>query len=281
MTTPKPRKRDHAQAVMTVQEKRRLTPGLVRLVLGGPGFSTIRDNSHTDSYVKLLLPEPGSGLLPPYDLDAIRRDSPELLPMKRTYTVRRWDRDRGEIWIDVVIHNEPGHTGIASDWADSALPGDDIAVMGAGGGYSPNPSARFHLLVGDLATAPAIAASLEAMPDDARGAALIQVEHAENRLLDLRHPEGVPVSWIVGDQDDLVDAVTKLSIEDSIVADRGVQVFCHAERGLTKRLRHHLVAERGIDRADISISAYWAQGRIEDEFQAEKKEPIGRIDPAA
>ena len=34
----------------------------------------------------------------------------------------------------------------------------------------------------------------------------------------------------------------------------------------------------GIPREQISISAYWALGRIEDQFQAEKREPIGAID---
>ena len=45
-----------------------------------------------------------------------------------------------------------------------------------------------------------------------------------------------------------------------------------------KQLRRLLVKEAGIPREQISISAYWALGRIEDQFQAEKREPIGAID---
>lgn len=74
-------------------------------------------------------------------------------------------------------------------------------------------------------------------------------------------------------------AVETLDIPHDIIDKRGVHVFCHAERGLTKQLRAHLVRERGIARDDISISAYWALGRVEDRFQAEKREAIGRIDP--
>lgn len=55
-------------------------------------------------------------------------------------------------------------------------------------------------------------------------------------------------------------------------------MFCHAERGLTKQLRRLLVKDSGIPREQISVSAYWALGRIEDQFQAEKREIIGKID---
>lgn len=46
-----------------------------------------------------------------------------------------------------------------------------------------------------------------------------------------------------------------------------------------KALRAYLHDERGVDRADLSLSAYWAYGREEDEFQAEKKLPVGQIYP--
>ena len=32
------------------------------------------------------------------------------------------------------------------------------------------------------------------------------------------------------------------------------------------------------DRDELSLSGYWAYGRTEDRFQAEKREPIGRIE---
>lgn len=266
------------QTVLTVKAKERLTPRMVRIILGGPGYAHLDPNEHTDSYVKLLLPAPGSGMSPPYDMDALREHSPELLPSKRTYTVRRWNHEAQELWIDMVIHNEPGFTGVASDWADAALPGDVVALMGAGGAYTPRADAEFHLLIGDLATVPAIAAALERMSPEARGVALIQVEHAEDRHLDLAAPEGVQVTWIVGEADALENAVMHLQLEAGVIAERALHVFCHAERELTKRLRRHLVSERGIPREDISISAYWARGRIEDQFQAEKREAIGKID---
>jgi NADPH-dependent ferric siderophore reductase len=55
----------------------------------------------------------------------------------------------------------------------------------------------------------------------------------------------------------------------------GAQVFVHGERESIKAARAVL---RNVPRDDVSISAYWARGRTEDVFQAEKREPVGRID---
>lgn len=268
--TPAPR-RGGTQAVLSVRAVTQISPHLLRVTVGGEQFSTLRRSQDTDAYVKLLLPRPGSDLTPPYDLDALRENSPELLPALRTYTVRRWHDAEQSLDIDVVLHDDAD--GIAAPWAARARVGETIALKGAGGGYAPRPDATDHLLIGDHATLPAIAASLEAMPEDARGHAIIQLEHGEDRI-DLSHPRGIEVQWVIGAGADLLEAVQALPVTVS----PGLQVFCHAERGLTKQLRAHLVTERGIERGQISISAYWAQGRVEDEFQAEKRQPIGQID---
>jgi NADPH-dependent ferric siderophore reductase len=44
-----------------------------------------------------------------------------------------------------------------------------------------------------------------------------------------------------------------------------------------KSLRDVLFRERGLERGQVSLSGYWANGRVEDDFQAEKKLPIGQI----
>ena len=44
-----------------------------------------------------------------------------------------------------------------------------------------------------------------------------------------------------------------------------------------KGLREVLFRQRGLERRQVSLSGYWATGRVEDDFQAEKKLPIGKI----
>lgn len=270
-TTASTRRPPRPQAVLEVLERRQVTENLLRITLGGEGFANLRRNHQTDAYVKLLIPQPGSALTPPFDLDAIRAEAPEELPARRTYTVRHWDDENQRIDIDMVVHGDDA--GMAVAWALETEVGDRIAMSGAGGGYSPEADSARHLLIGDHAALPAIAAALEAMPADARGDVLIHLDH-EADVQELSAPEGVEVQWVIGPREALLARVEELEIPQT----EGLQVFCHAERGLTKQLRKHLVVERSIPRDQISISAYWALGRIEDQFQAEKREAIGKID---
>ncbi|WP_156250738.1 siderophore-interacting protein [Pseudactinotalea terrae] len=257
------------QTVLEVIRTERLSPHLTRVVAGGPGFRAFQNNEYSDRYVKLLFADPAAGLEPPYDLETLRAERPEALPRLRTYTVRWVDVEAQELAIDFVIH---GDDGVAGPWAATAQPGEPLVMNGPGGGYAPDPDADWHLLVGDLSSLPAIAAALEDMPADAVGHALIQVED-DGDVVDLVRPPGIEVTWVRerGDQA-LVDAVRALRWRHG-----DVQAFVHGEREATKLLRRLLTDERGIDRGRLSVSAYWAQGRVEDQFQAEKREPVGQI----
>ncbi len=269
--TDRPARKPKRQAVLEVRNKKRISPRLLRVTLGGELYSALNRNQHTDAYVKLLIADPAAGLHPPYDLEALREEQPELLPVRRTYTVRHWNDEDQSLEIDFVLHGD--NEGVAARWADAAQPGDLIALMGAGGGYLPRPEAAAHLLIGDHASLPAIAAALETMDPAAQGLALIHLDHADDRI-ELAHPAGLELHWVIGPREQLLETVAALDLSEV----EGLQVFCHAERGLTKQLRRVLVKDAGIPREQISISAYWALGRVEDEFQAEKREPIGAID---
>jgi NADPH-dependent ferric siderophore reductase len=257
------------QTVLDVIRTERLTPHLTRVIAGGAGFADFQDNGYTDRYVKLLFADPAHGLEPPYDLEQIRAERPEALPRVRTYTVRWVDAQAQELALDFVIH---GDEGVAGPWAARAQRGERIVLNGPGGGYSPDPAADWHLLVGDLSAQPAIASALESMPADAVGHAVIQVDD-DGDLIELVRPHGVEITWVrqAGERA-LLDAVRALSWRDG-----GVHAFVHGERGSIKLLRRHLSDERGVERDRLSISAYWAQGRVEDQFQAEKREPVGQI----
>jgi NADPH-dependent ferric siderophore reductase len=268
------------QYVFAVVRCEQLSPHLVRIHLGGPAFdefvegATPEKLAKTDKYVKLLLPRRGVALTPPYDLDALRADlAPEELPVRRTYTVRSVDTEAKTIAIDFVVH---GDEGVAGPWAAAAEPGDLLAISGIGAMYSPpaDPDVT-ALLIGDEAAIPAIAAALEAMDATAKGIALIEVEGPDDELA-LQHPAGVEVRWIHRGARDtgsvLVDAVAAMPRPSG-----AVDVFAHGERTAMKRLRATLQDDWGIERRAMSLSAYWALGRAEDAFQAEKSEPVGAI----
>ncbi|MBF0755639.1 siderophore-interacting protein [Micrococcus luteus] len=280
------------QTVLTVVAARRLTPHLVRLTLGGEQFDAVHarwaEKGATDQYVKLLFADPALGLEPPYDLDALReRLAPEQLPVRRTYTVRRMDAAARTMDVDFVVHGAsddgaaPGRDGgLAGAWAASEPVGQQVAFLGPGGAYRPDPTADWHLLAGDESALPAIAAALEdlaATDAAAAGLALIEVTDARDEV-PLTAPAGVEVRWLHRGGP-FTPETTRFAaaVEDAAWREGRVHAFVHGEREQVKRVRAYLTDVRGVDRRQLSVSAYWAYGRAEDVFQAEKQTPAGQI----
>jgi NADPH-dependent ferric siderophore reductase len=263
------------QTNLTVLRREQLSPHMVRIVAGGPGFARYVNNDYVDRYVKLVFPQPGVAYPEPLDLAVIRETLPrEQWPHTRTYTVRWVDEAAAELAIDFVIH---GDEGLAGPWAEAARAGDQLIFTGPGGGYNPDAEADWHLFAGDESALPAISAAIETLPRDARGLAFLEVD-GDADILVLNAPAGLELHWLrrggapAGGAGLLVDAVRAADWP----AGR-VQVFAHGERGAMKGLREVFFAERGLERRQVSLSGYWAQGRVEDDFQAEKKLPIGKI----
>ncbi|MGK5630077.1 siderophore-interacting protein [Streptomyces sp. URMC 123] len=246
----------------------RLTPHMVRLVLGGEGLAAFTAGEHTDHYIKLLFRVPGVTYPEPFDMEVVRRDLPrEAWPAMRTYTVRSWDAEARLLTVDFVVH---GDEGLAGPWARGARPGEEVLFLGPGGAYSPDPAADWHLLVGDESALPAIAAALERMPAGVPVYAYLEVAGAEERQ-ELTAPPGARVEWLHRDGapvgEALVAAVTALDFPPG-----DVHAFVHGEAGFVKELRRHLRLDRGVPRERLSISGYWRQGHDEDGWQASKQE---------
>lgn len=266
------------QIVLEVLRTERLSQHLIRIIAGGSGFDAYleADNDSTDTYAKMLFADRTLGLVPPYDLESLREELPiEQLPSVRTYTIRSVDPVAREIAVDFVVH---GDVGVAGPWAERSQPGDPLVLLGVGGGYAPDPAADWHFLAGDEAALPAIASALEAMASDAIGVAVIEVYGPEDEF-ELTAPDGVEVRWVHRDGEAgsgtwLNDAVREVPWRDG-----DVQVFAHGEREAMKGLRDYFFTQRSLNRTQVSLSGYWAYGRTEDKFQAEKREPIGQILP--
>jgi NADPH-dependent ferric siderophore reductase len=261
------------QAVLAVRGRDWLSPHTVRITAGGPGFEALRMNEFTDKYAKIIFADPGLGLTPPYDLAALRESLPPgQQPVTRTYTLRRADEQRQQVVIDFVVH---GDAGIAAPWAARAEPGDLLALSGAGGAYRPDPGYDWHLLIGDESALPAICSALDALPADARGIAYLETSDP-GEYLDAAAPAGLDVVWLhrpePGSQPRL--------LADALLAGPWLpgraDVFAHGERESMKAVRAALKARSG-DGDQLSLSGYWAAGRTEDVFQAEKRQPIGQI----
>jgi NADPH-dependent ferric siderophore reductase len=246
----------------------RITPHMVRLVLGGAGLDGFDATEFTDHYIKVLFVREGVSYPEPFDIMRIREElAPELWPVSRTYTVRAWDPALRELTVDFVVH---GDEGVAGPWAARARPGETVRILGPGGGYAPDPNADWHLLAGDESALPAIAAALERMPDDAVVHAFVEVADAteEQKIVS---PAGAEVSWVhrgarpVGEA--LIEAVGALEFPAGTAS-----AFVHGEAGFVKELRRLLRLERGIPRERLSISGYWRLGQSDEAWRVAKRE---------
>jgi NADPH-dependent ferric siderophore reductase len=245
-----------------------LTPRMVRVVVGGEGLVAMPAGEFTDHYIKVLFPQPGVSYPEPFDMAAIRESMPrDTWPVVRTYTIRRWLPEAGEMWVDFVVH---GDAGIAGPWAANARPGDPFRFMGPGGGYAPSPAAGWHLLAGDESALPAIGAALEGMPEGAPVTAFIEVADAADEQK-LETAGDARITWLHrGDRPvgtALVEAVRELAFPGP-----GVHAFVHGEAGFVKELRRHLRLERQVPLDQLSISGYWRRGMNEDGWQSSKRD---------
>jgi NADPH-dependent ferric siderophore reductase len=246
----------------------RITPHMVRVVLGGPGLDGFAADTYTDHYVKLLFAPEGVSYPEPFDMERIRAEFPrEQWPTTRTYTVRAWDPVHRELTIDFVVH---GDEGLAGPWAARARAGETVRFLGPGGGYAPDAAADWHLLAGDESALPAIAVALEQLPEGARAHVLIEIADAAEEQK-LATATGIDVTWLHrGDRptgEALVEAVTTL---DFPAGD--VHAFVHGEAGFVKELRRHLRLDRGVPRERLSISGYWRLGKTDEGWRAMKRE---------
>lgn len=230
---------------LTVTSTEAVTPVIRRVWFRTDDLSAFAENGWTDRYVKLQFPE-----------------------AVRTYTALFPDVAAGTLAIDFVTH---GDEGVAGPWAQRAQPGDRVEARGPGGAYRPDPGADWHLLVGDESAVPAISAALEALAPEAVARVVILVEDAGHEP-DLRLPAGAELTVLhrasLADGEGLGTAVRALEWLPG-----RVHAFVHGEaQEVMHGIRPYLLTERGLDRAQVSISGYWRRGRTEEGFRQWKAE---------
>ncbi len=96
---------------------------------------------------------------------------------------------------------------------------------------------------------------------------LALVDGPEDELV-LESPADLRVTWVHGhDVDDLLQAVEKLAFPHG-----ELQAFVHGEAGLVRRVRRHLVHDRGVRNEVLSASGYWKRRRTEEGWREDKAE---------
>ena len=252
---------DMGQHVLTIRRIERLSPQMVRIVAGAPGLAGYRPNDRADQYVKVYFADPKLGLVPPYDLKALRqRLRREDMPRSRSYTVRWVDEAAEELAIDFVLHADPGSAGA---WAAAARIGEPMVISSARGKFSPRSTAPYFIFAADEAGIPAISCALSMLPDNAQGAAVLEVADAEGEL-EIPHPVGIELRWL--HRNGRKPGTTNLlpqALADLPQPPRETSVMAHCERTAAKAISH-TVAGWGLEKGAWHVSSYWTLRRAKE-----------------
>ena len=255
---PKPRRRAR---ILTVKAARYLTPNMIRVTLEGDDLAGFPEDCEGGN-CKLVLPEPNESLA-----DFTDRVQADTSLVHRTYTVRHYRAAEQELDIDFVAH---GDNGPASRWATHAKPGSFLGFKGPSGPKIAHFEADWYLVAADLSALPVAAASLEAMPRDARGVAVFEVTTAEDRQ-EIDAPAGIEVHWLVHPDPHTPSTQQEAFIRAMDWPPGRVQTCIAGESTAVKGIRQFLKANADIDRKELYLSGYWKVGMVEDEHQAYKR----------
>jgi len=248
--------------ILEVLRSENLTPNMKRIVLGGGDLSDFPEN-HESANFKLLIPRQGQQEipLPPFG-DGVDK------PIVRTYTLRHYDKARGEIHVDFMLHAD--HPGPACQWAAQARPGDRIGFAGPGAPKFVDFDADWFFFAGDMSALPAIAANIERLPAHARGYAVLDILSHEDKQ-ELPFPEGMVVLWRINPYPEQ----PAIGLVDTVMAQPWLPgspaVWVAGESGAVRAIRRYMVQERQVERGRLYASGYWQIGMTEDVHQVEKR----------
>ena len=239
----------------TVLRRRYLTPGMVRLTLGGGGLASFRSTGIADEYIRLFFPDPETGKLV---LPEIGADGRWTFPEDRhrvrysTYTVRRHDAVASELDIDMVVHEG----GRASDWACAAKEGDPVVINNPRGLYKPPEECRRQILIADATGLPAIARIIEQAPPDMKSDIFIEVRDQDEQQVLPAH-SGANVTWFVGSGNGAGESqLGSLLTEIQLPSDPSY-LWVAAERATVRSLRAQADALGCFADDRRKLVAYW------------------------
>lgn len=227
-----------ASTAVTVASVWQLTPRMTRVRLTGQSLA-------------------GIAAVPGQTIKVYFPDLLDARPVSRDYTVRDFDPEGPSLDVDFVLHG----AGPAADWARRAQPGEMLEFLGPSGRYRPDPHADWHLFAGDETALPAIQAYVAMLPAGARVLLYIEVaDPAEQQPMP--GPARPAVYWL--HRDDREPGSSTL-LDDALRAAQlppgQGRIWLAGHTPTVRRIRAHLLNERGIDRSALYVKGFWDRAK--------------------
>jgi len=242
----------------TVLGRRSITPGMVRITLGGEGLRDFRTTGVGDEYIRFFFPDPASGelVLPEVDEKGFWTWPAGKKPSHSgSYTVRAVRDADGtpQVDVDFVLHPH----GRASRWAEAAAPGQQIALRAPHAIYIAPADTDWWLFACDATGLPALGRLLETLPAGSEARAIVEVPDASHQqTLDTR--ANLTLVYLHGSGNGLAPSRLEAVMRGIAIPEgRSPYVWVAAESKSVRPIRRYLRHDFGFHVSRYSITGYW------------------------
>jgi NADPH-dependent ferric siderophore reductase len=259
----------------TVLGRRNVTPGMVRVTLGGDGLRNFVSTGVGDEYVRFFFPDPASGelVLPDVEEKGFWKWPEGKKPAHcECYTIRAVRAATGgvEIDVDFVIHEH----GRASEWAQRAEPGQTIALREPYGIYEAPANADWQLFVCDATGLPALGRLLANLPAGTEARAIVEVPEASHEQR-FETQAALKLVYLYGSGNGIAPSRLEAAVRAVAVPEgRTPYVWVAAEAKSVRPIRKYLRHELGWHASRYSVTGYWTDKLSEWEQRWEALDPV-------
>jgi NADPH-dependent ferric siderophore reductase len=227
--------------MLTVSSTENLTPRMRRFGFTSPDLHDFVSASH-DDHIKLFFPG---------------NDAGEPKTCMRDFTPRRFDRDRGTLFVDFALHD----AGPATQWAASARVGDRLQIGGPKGSIVVPDDFDWYLLIGDETALPAIGRRVEELRAEVPVTTFVVTDAGETQ--DFHTKAAWTPHWVARDASSDDASLLGAALAGHVLPEGEGFVWIAAEASVARQLRSIVVDERGHPRQWTKAAGYWKRGQAE------------------
>lgn len=257
-----------------------VTPGMVRIVLGGEGLWDYPTTGIPDEFARLYFPDNDAGLISHPDLP-VSPEQEEEQSVERchseVYTIRSFDRMKRELVIDFVVHEG----GKASEWAQRARPGDPLVLTSPHGMYLPQKPNGKQLFVCDATGLPALARILDSLPSEVDALAVVEIADPSHRYV-LQSCCTLQTIWLERSGNGVAPSQLFSALRSLAANNLPDYVWMAGEHKEARAIRRHLRQQWRLPADRYAVVGYWIDKREEWMVAWEDLDPAlkRRIDTA-
>lgn len=177
----------------------------------------------------------------------------------RAYSVLKWDAERRRMSFDMGLHGG----GPMSQWAANARVGDRLSISAPRGGLVENNPRSWMLLAGDESALAAIQAIMAQTTPEKELHVFIEVGR-ESEIIDFPARPNAVIRWLLRDAENPETSSTMYeAIRCSPLPNQAGRAWVAGESGAVKKIRQHLLRERGFNAEDVQAAGFWKKGEVD------------------